>query len=100
MLHLEHTVSFTPVSPALHESRRHFFDIRMLSVPYLYLNLYNQNYSLFTSLLFLILLFCWVFFGMCPDLLSSLILFICDIFMETFLNKTKEAKENITKRRY
>lgn len=52
MLHLEHTVSFTPVSPALHESRRHFFDIRMLSVPYLLVNLYNQNYSLFTSLLF------------------------------------------------
>ena len=49
MLHLEHTVSFTPVSPALHESRRHFFDIRMLSVPYLSVNLYNQNYSLFTS---------------------------------------------------
>ena len=37
---------------------------------------------------------------MCPDLLSSLILFIFDIFMETFLNKTKEAKENINKRRY
>ena len=52
MLYLEHTVSFTPAGPALHESKRDFFDIRMSSVPYLLVNLYNQNYSLFTSLLF------------------------------------------------